>query len=149
MDVPDKFFLDFLKERTKLLMEKYKKHLLEFPNYGNLKTLKKNIFSNLDFVIYLPTMMKVTLLGVDSLDKNNLSAEISIKVEIKVNLPGFSNSPAFYENLIKNKFLLMLNNENLAGEGAVSLRFDDSSSLLFYNDPMKYFHGNQWGSSSF
>lgn len=61
-------------------MEMYQSHIKKFGDYANIRTLKKNIFGNIDFIFYLPTMMKVTLLDVDSLNKGNHFAEVSIKV---------------------------------------------------------------------
>lgn len=61
-------------------MEMYQSHIKKFGDCANIRTLKKNIFGNIDFIFYLPTMMKVTLLDVDSLNKGNHFGEVSIKV---------------------------------------------------------------------
>ena len=68
-----------------------------------------------------------------------------------MNLPGFSNSPAFYESLIREYFQITINNENLAGEGAVSVKFtDENSKLSFYSNPLKYYEtAHDWGAYDF
>lgn len=53
----------------------------------------KKVCRQIRYVVYLPTITKVTLSDVNRLDFNKKEAFISIKIEIKVNVRGYSKSP--------------------------------------------------------
>lgn len=76
----DNYFFSFFEDKLKKIVESYEKNIQKYPTTANIRSLHKNIFNNLDFVLYLPSIMKVTLLNVDKMEKINQLAEVSIKV---------------------------------------------------------------------
>lgn len=51
--------------------------------------------------VFLPTMLKITLVNINSLDFKNRVADLKIKLKIKIFIPGFTNFPDMYEKMLK------------------------------------------------
>lgn len=56
---------------------------------------------DMKFTVFLPTILKTTLLKINSLDFKNRLGDLRIKLKLKIFIPGFNNFPDMYEKMLK------------------------------------------------
>ncbi len=66
----------------------------------------------MSYNVYLPTIVKVIMANVNWIDRENDTASLALKIEVKVNVPGISQYPYFYEQVFKEKMKISFKTSN-------------------------------------
>ncbi len=78
----------------------------------------------MNYNVYLPTMVKVILANVNWIDRENDTASLALKIEVKVNVPGISQYPYFYEQVFKEKMKISLKTQNRSNVFNEKIKFN-------------------------